>query len=434
MRFFGVFASSHPFITAVFFLSVSGFAAYGVFSGIGAEEEATGISHGEGQLAALPLYETETLWQNIEGVEEMTATTSDMENASGEDTTASNSAANETDEENEESPSTLASFVTQTVQKIVGCPTAYTPVCGRDGVTYKNSCVATEAGAWVASVGECAVTVPATSSSQNETAPAPADSSGAGQGEQQQQEETPLTGAYPDFIVNKISHFGAVLFEGNPLSFSATVKNQGTERAFERSHTGLYLDIGNNEVFELSFTPQEVHALEKNEELQLVWKNAWTQTPGTHTVAACADSAKVIQESLEKNNCETLEFTVLGKAENADLSVATISAAPNPMIVGARAIFSAKVRNDGTRVARSPWFKLWVDGGVLSNSQLTPNEENGYDSDLNPSEEDTIVWNGAWIAKAGDHTYKVCADSKDDIQEVNETDNCREGTFTVSAN
>ena len=212
------------------------------------------------------------------------------------------------------------------------------------------------------------------------------------------------------------------------------MKNQGTERAFERFKAGLYLDVGNNEVFEYSFTPQEVHPLEKGEETTLIWKNVWTQTPGTHTIGACADSEKIIQESLEKNNCETREFTVLGKADNADLLVSSIKVTPSTPILRSTPIFSAEVKNIGPRIATAPKFKLFVDGRVYANnSMLTPNEENGYDKDLDPGEEDAISWTGNWRAEeAREYTYQICADGNNEIAEVNEENNCKEGTFTVA--
>lgn len=414
-------------------LYIGGFVAIALFAGVTGYVLLGGVPGTTGESAQLeqtaapvdePLYEVAALWQSLENE---TASTSEATASSGE-------GEGETKEEklaevpppppppkkpvppppSASNPASLCSSVSSN------------PVCGTNGMTYKNECLAKTSGATIDHVGACAApeSVPPPPSLVPEPVPAPAE----------EEPETPLSGAYPDFIVRSISTFGT-LFEGEPLGFSVTVKNQGTERAFERFNVGLYLDIGNNEVFELSFTPQESHALEKGEEVTLLWpKGTWTQSPGTHTVGACADSEKIIQESLEKNNCETLEFTVLGKVDNADLLVSSIRVAPNAPAVGSRPSFSADVKNTGPRIARSPKFKLFVGGSVVANnSLLTPGETNGYDMNLEPGEEDTITWTGNWIPKeAGTHTFKICADSPDEIKEVNEEDNCKEGAFVVS--
>lgn len=412
-------------------LYVGGFIAFALFAGVtgyillGGVSEKTDAAAQAGKTEQSsdggPLYEVAALWQSLEN--EAAASTSD----------ATASSTTDADEKKEEKiaeapppppppPKKPAPPPPPAPKPVPICSSVSNPVCGTNGMTYKNECLAKTSGATVARAGSCAA--PEAPPPPPDAAPAPAI----------EEPETPLAGAYPDFIVRSISHFGT-LFEGEPLGFSVSVKNQGTERAFERFNVGLYLDIGNNEVFELSFTPQESHALEKGEEVSLLWpKGTWTQTPGTHTIGACADSEKIIQESLEKNNCETLEFTILGKVDNADLLVSSIRAAPSTPAVGSRPAFSADVKNTGPRIARSPKFKLSVDGSVVANnSLLKPGETNGYDMNLEPGEEDTITWTGNWIPKeAGTHTFKICADSPDEIKEVNEENNCKEGTFTVA--
>ncbi|MBI1998740.1 MAG: hypothetical protein HYS73_00175 [Parcubacteria group bacterium] len=407
-------------------LYIGGFIAFALFAGVtgfvllndsvaGKTGETAQAEKTEQPSDTGPLYEVAALWQSLEN--EVATSSEAAASSTDSDTGAEEKTA-------EIAPPPPKKSAPPPPKPAPVCSTAYAPVCGANGMTYKNECLAKTSGVVIDHTGTCAEPESAPHPPPTPAAPSPIT----------EEPETPLSGAYPDFIVRALSHFGGVLFEGNQLSFSAVVKNQGTERAFERFRVGLYLDIGNNEVFEYSFTPQEVHPLEKGEETTLIWKNVWTQTPGTHTIGACADSEKIIQESLEKNNCETLEFTVLGKADNADLLISGIHVSPSSPAIGARVTFSADVKNTGSRVATSPKFKLIVDGVVsANNSTITPSEENSYDKDLDPGEEDFIAWTGNWIPKsAGSHTYQICADSNDAIAEVNEEDNCKEGTFIVS--
>lgn len=407
-------------------LYVGGFVAFALFAGVTGYILLGGVSEKMGATAQAekteqssdggPLYEVAALWQSLEND---AASTSDAAAISTTD-------ADEKKEEKitEVAPSPPpAKKPAPPPKPAPQCPSSSNPVCGTNGMTYKNECLAKTSGAVVDHTGAC-VAPETAPPSPPVAAPEPV----------VEESETSLAGAYPDFIVRSVSYFGT-LFEGEPLGFSVTIKNQGTERAFERFNVGLYLDIGNNEIFELSFTPQESHALERGEEVALLWpKGTWIQIPGTHTVGACADSKKIIQESLEKNNCETLKFTILGKVDNADLLVSGIRVAPGTPTIGSRPAFSADVKNTGPRIARSPKFKLFVNGNVVANnSLLTPSETNGYDMNLEPGEEDTITWTGNWLPReSGTHTFKICADSSDEIKEVNEENNCKEGTFTVS--
>ena len=306
------------------------------------------------------------------------------------------------------------------------CSKESAPVCGENGMTYKNVCLADTSGVTVRSLGACAAEP--TEEILPPAAPTPVEEP------ESKAEETPLPGAHPDYVAHTVSYYGAPLFEGASLSFSGMIKNNGTERSFDLTSAVLYIDVGNDGKFELSFSPQEVIPLGIGQETgPFIWKNAWTQTSGMHTFAICADAAKVLQETLEENNCETKEFTVLGKADNADMVVTSTASAPASLTIGTRMTFSATVKNTGVRRATSPKFKLIVDGiPQANNTMLTPREENGNDRDLEPGEEDMISWPGNWYPRAtGTYTYRICVDSNDEIAEVNEEDNCKDGTFVV---
>lgn len=394
-------------------LYVGGFVAFVLFAGVTGYVLLGGVSARTDTAAQTgkteqssdggPLYEVAALWQSLEN----------------EATSTSDVAASSTEGEGEikeekvaEAPPPKKS-APPPPKPAPQCPSSPNPVCGTNGMTYKNECLAKTSGATIDHAGACVVP---------EEAPAPPTSAAAST-PTAEEPETPLSGAYPDFIVRSISTFGT-LFEGEPLGFSVIIKNQGMERAFERFNVGLYLDIGNNEVFELSFMPQESHALEKGEEVTLLWsKGSWTQSPGVHTLGACADSEKIIQESLEKNNCETLEFMVPGKADNADLVVSAMRFSPTAPAANQSVSFYADTKNTGPREAATPSFGLWVDATRLSNLKST---------NLAAGEERAMEWKTIWRATAGNHTYKICADSREEIAEKDEENNCKEGAFTVS--
>lgn len=377
------------------------------------------------------IYSTAALWESIETVASTSIDAEELNVSNGGEEDVNNvveekSAFSGGDKDTQEEQSTFSvvSFIKELIPKQKGCPETYAPICGNDGVTYKNSCIATEKKAGIAYAGICASTPPPLASEPT-AIPEPSVV-------EKEALEVSLEGAYPDFSVRALSYYGGRLSEGEQLSFSVVVLNEGNVSASTSFYTGLYLDLGNDEVFEIAFTEKETRALGVGESETKIWRSAWIQVPGTHTLGACADSTKIIIESLEKNNCDTIEFTVPGIDENADLEVISIEMSPANPVAGTNVSFSARVRNHGVGIARSSVWGLWVYGDGPGVSLRRKANEWGRDrADFSAGEEGVITKKTIWKATIGEYTYRICADPNNEIREVNEEDNCKEKTFTV---
>lgn len=130
---------------------------------------------------------------------------------------------------------------------------------------------------------------------------------------------------------------------------------------------------------------------------------------------------------------------------NSDLTVLpqSVTYRPVPATVGASIVFSATVQNIGEG-----------DTGPFKTENIALNANDGdsdlylridYNSDGSWDYTKTVYvpplrsqkislknFSSGWKAVAGTHKYQLCADGGNDVQETNESNNCQEGTITVS--
>ncbi len=265
-------------------------------------------------------------------------------------------------------------------------------------------------------------------------------------------------GVQPDFVVTigtkpDLTPLGTPTISGTldfnqPLTFGATIKNQGGSTA-SNFNNRFYIDLGNDNIGSINlgngaFADVSV-ALNPNTTMTLTAGNqsaitstTWsTSTPGTNRVIVCADTANVINESNESNNCSGTA-NMLGNTDGvfsvgrkADLF---ISIAPTlnsgTLNEGFDTTFKATIKNQG-QVATPSGFtsRFYIDlnnDGTLD-VPLSPDPASAPLSNLAPNDT-TMVISGTWNAVQGKHRVVVCADVPNTIPETDETNNCSNAT------
>lgn len=215
-----------------------------------------------------------------------------------------------------------------------------------------------------------------------------------------------------DLAVTELAADPSQPMEGDDVSLSATVENQGNVTSNESSlrffvnGTALGGDV-------------TVPALAPGENATVDSAN-WSAVEGDHTIRALADPDDNVTESNETNNDQRGKLTVA--PDEADLLVDDIThdpAAPEP---GDNTTFTATIANDGHSDAENVTVQFQIDGDVLSNATIASLAAN-----------DTAeVTSDAWNATDGEHTVRVIADLDDNVTESDEDNNEANETFQVA--
>jgi len=234
--------------------------------------------------------------------------------------------------------------------------------------------------------------------------------------------------------------------EGNQMTFSGTVKNQGTDAAGGSSYAKLRIDIGNNGNWDKFGTNQSTAALAAGATEIEIWSNAWTATGGTHKFEICADFFSVIAESDEGNNCASKTFTVSSitatptptpsptptPTSKPDLVPMSPSLSPTSPAVASSVFFTGRVKNSGTADAGSYSARFCVDNSNCPNSLAGAINDFSMPTISAGSTSSAVTTSNPWIATLGSHTVYWCADIYNRISESNESNNCASLTFNVA--
>lgn len=121
-----------------------------------------------------------------------------------------------------------------------------------------------------------------------------------------------------DLIAQNLAVSPASPTAGQTLSFSATIKNQGTSPVGGTSATRLRIDRDNNGSWDVNPANQTTGDLAAAATENETWSNAWPGAPaGTHKIEVCADANSQRPETNETNNCATFIFTVASSPPNS---------------------------------------------------------------------------------------------------------------------
>lgn len=128
----------------------------------------------------------------------------------------------------------------------------------------------------------------------------------------------PVLAPKPDLTTQHTSiTINGTLSVGNSISFTSTVKNQGSGSAAAGSIGRFCIDNSNclnsptGSLGETTFNAFSPGLVSGNRT-----SASWVATVGSHTVYWCADVTKIISETNESNNCNSRTFTVNAPANN----------------------------------------------------------------------------------------------------------------------
>jgi|GEM_PF-5176954 len=234
----------------------------------------------------------------------------------------------------------------------------------------------------------------------------------------------------PDLVVSNITWDTHQL--GAPVTFSATVTNQGTAPTPAGVWIGLLFNVdGINIGWGSTGTP-----LAPGASVVLTAHDGpggsytWTSTPGVHQVSATVDGPNRILESNENNNQTAV---ILGAAMlQPDLVVSNIT--PDTSQPGRPVVFSATVTNVGTgAVPLGGVIHLLfnVDGGDVGWGSQAISLMPGASTILTAS--DGPGGSYTWTAISGVHQIRATVDADNLIAESNETNNTTLLQMSVSA-
>ena len=209
-----------------------------------------------------------------------------------------------------------------------------------------------------------------------------------------------------DLIVQDIAWAPASPSIGDTVTFTVTIKNQGSDKT-DHSYAAYYID-------DAYLTSAFVSPIDPGGTINKTF--AWTAQTGSHTIKVVADSNQRIPESNETNNTKTVTFSALAP----DLIVQNITWPPVNPSIGDTVTFAVTIKNQGSGKADSSRVAYYIDGS-----------SRGYHNVLEIEAGATVTKSFTWIAQDGPHTIKAVADEINDVAESDETNNAKTVTFSI---
>lgn len=205
-----------------------------------------------------------------------------------------------------------------------------------------------------------------------------------------------------NLVVTELDLVQRSVAPGEPLAFNATVTNRGGNAS------GAF-DLAFRIDGELLGDPHQVPSLPPGTGTQVTSAN-WTAQEGTHTLTVLADPGQPngsIAESDEGDNRARLRFAI-----GPDLSAASIELVPERPRLGENVTIEAGVVNEGTQAAGA--FSVRIEAGETVLHEASR-------SGLGPRERTQV--NTTWTAARGVEELRLVVDTRDQVEEVNETNN-----------
>ena len=208
-----------------------------------------------------------------------------------------------------------------------------------------------------------------------------------------------------DLIVQDITWSPASPSVGDTVTFTVTIKNQGSDRA-DYSYVAYYID---DAYLTSAHVKQIAPGATDNNTFSL------KAQAGSHAIKVVADSNKGVIESDENNNAKTVTFATLAP----DLIIETITWSPASPSIGDTVTFTVSIKNQGSDRANHSYVAYYIDGF-----------SRGYHSIQEIGASATVTKTFTWTAQAGSPAIKAIADSNNEVTESDETNNAKTVTFS----
>ncbi len=213
--------------------------------------------------------------------------------------------------------------------------------------------------------------------------------------------------AAPDLIISDITWSPTSLSENTTVTFTVTIKNQGSGKA-DHSRVAYYID---------NTYQDSVYVSQMSPGATTTKTFTWTAQRFSQTFKAVADINNRITESDETNNTKTASLPSLAP----DLVISSITLSPASPLIAHRVLFTVTTKNQGkTRAINSrmdfiidDYYKWQVDVLELAAGATATN---------------TFTW----AARKASHIIKAVADVSNVVNEGNEANNTKTTTVTFS--
>ena len=259
---------------------------------------------------------------------------------------------------------------------------------------------------------------------------------------------TPAPSGKPDLVVTDISWTPANPAAGSPVTFKATIKNQGDAPTPAGTKHGVIVTFDDGAAGPGVWSDTHTKSIAPGQWVTLTATGgsagaAWKAIEGTHTVKAHVDDVNRIAESNEANNARSEQITVAKTASGPtptptsspaptpsgkpDLVVTEISWTPANPTPGSPVTLSATIKNQGdapTPAGTKHGVIFTFDDGAAGPGVWSDTHTGAIAAGASV----TLTANGgsagaAWKAVEGTHTVKANVDDVNRIAESNEANN-----------
>lgn len=202
-----------------------------------------------------------------------------------------------------------------------------------------------------------------------------------------------------DLIIESITWLPTSPSIGDTVTFTVTVKNQGTGRA------------GSSKVYYFVDSTQRGYDYVSSLDPQATTTETftWKAQDGAHAIKVVADYTEEVAESNETNNGKTLTFSTTALS---DLIIESITWLPASPSIGDTVTFTVAIKNQGSGKANTSKVYYFID-----------TTQQGYDYVSSIDQGATATETFSWKALEGSHAIKAVADYEGQITESDETNN-----------